>query len=87
MKKFPSWGLIPPDATMHPLFFLLGRLPLVFVLSGIHKDLCALPRRLTIYLPQEKITHNVSKLLAKNTLRLEMMPCLLLYASTRVLVS
>lgn len=87
LKKFPSWGLIPPDATMHPLFFLLGRLPLVFVLSGIHKDLCALPLRLTIYLPQGKITHNVSQFLVKNALRLEMMPCLLLYASTRVLVS
>ena len=87
LKKFPSQGLIPPDATMHHLFFLLGRLPLVFVLSGIHKDLCDLPRRLTTYLPQGKITHNVSKFLVKNALRVEMMPCLLLYASTRVLVS
>ena len=39
LKNFPSKGLIPPDATMYQILFLLVRLPLAFVLSEIHKDL------------------------------------------------
>ena len=71
LKSFLSKGLIPPDASMYQILFLLVRLPLAFVLSEIHKDLCALPGS-TIHLNQEKITCDVSKLLVKNPLCLEM---------------
>lgn len=76
LEESPLHGAQDHKATKHRLSSLLGRLPLVFILSATHKDV-----------RQRKTTCHVSRLLVKIALDLETVPASLLYGSRRVLVS